>query len=109
MGFAVACYRMSKDIWHRFPALRSAGGQLFDAGGSVGANLSENDGFCSTKELAARYAIAHKESKEAKYWLRVIAACEPDLSPAAAPMLRECQELIAMTGAALKKLRPPNS
>ena len=106
--FAIEAYLLSKDIRTRYPALRNYAEQFCDAAGSIGANLSESDGFNSSKELAARYAIALKESKEGKYWLEVLAGCEPSLESRTAPLLAECKELIAMCGAALKKLRPPN-
>ena len=50
--------------------------QLFDAGGSIGANLAESRGSYSRKELAAKNAISLKESHESKYWLRVAQAKE---------------------------------
>src|SRR5688500_9127533 len=107
-AFAIAAYRLSRDARLRYPALRNFADQFCDAAGSVGSNLSESDGFNSTKELAARYAIALKEAKEGLYWLEVLAGCEPSLEPRTAPLLAECKELIAMCSAALKKLRPPN-
>lgn len=106
-AFAIAAYHFSKDVRMRYPALRNYADQMCDAAGSVGANLSESDGLNSPRELAARYAIALKESKEAAHWLEVIARCEPALEPAAAPLLTECKEFIATCTAALKKLRPP--
>ena len=107
-AFAIDAYRLSRDARRQYPALRNYAEQFCDAAGSVGANLSESDGFNSSRELAARYAIALKESKEGKYWLEVLAGCEPSLDPRTAPLLAECKELIAMCSSALKKLRPPN-
>src|SRR5262245_41486527 len=48
--------------------------QLFDAGSGIGANLEESKAAYSRRELAAKSAIALKESREAKYWLRVAQA-----------------------------------
>ena len=106
-GFAIQAYRLAKDVRQRHPALRSYADQLCDAAGSVGANLSESDGLNSRRELAARYSIALKESKEATFWLETLAGCEPVLASSIAPLLAECKELTAMCTAALKKLRPP--
>jgi four helix bundle protein len=108
IAFTIASYQLSKEARKRYPALRNYADQFSDAAGSIGANLSESDDFNSSRELAARYAIALKESKEAKYWLRVLAGCEPALEPQTAPLMSECKEFIAMCAAALKKLRPPN-
>jgi four helix bundle protein len=63
--FAIEVYRLAKDVRQRYPVLRNYADQLCDAAGSVGANLSESDGLNSRRELAARYSIALKESKEA--------------------------------------------
>ena len=106
-AFAIGAYRLSRDIRHRYPALRNYAEQMCDAAGSIGANLAESDGGNSSRELAARYAIALKESKEAAHWLEVLAGCEPALEPGLAPLLAECKEFIAMCTKALKKLRPP--
>ena len=107
-AFAIAAYRLSKDVRTRYPGLRNYAEQMCDAAGSIGANLSEGDGLNSQRELAARYAIALKESKEAAHWLEVLAGCEPALHAQTAPLLAECKEFIAMCTAALKKLRPPH-
>ena len=45
--------------------------QLFDAAGSVGANRAESKSSYSDKEFAAKNAICLKESREARFWLRV--------------------------------------
>src|SRR5687767_14052881 len=104
--FAVAVYQLSRHARERHPALRNACDQLFDAASSVGANVAENDGLNRRKELAARYAIPLKESKETQYWLEVIQAAEPSLAPLAAPLLAECREFIPMMTTALNQLRP---
>ena len=53
---------------------RRVANQLFDAGSSIGANLAESEAAYSRRELASKNAIALKESKESKYWLRVAKA-----------------------------------
>ena len=103
--FSIAVYKLSKHVRERHPALRNASDQLFDAASSIGANLAESEGLNTPKEFAARYAIALKESKETLYWLELLRGAEPSLEPHLAPLLGECKEFIAMTTAALKKLR----
>ena len=105
--FAVAAYRLSREIRQSYPALRNFADQMADAAGSNGANLAESEGLSSRREMAARYAIALKESKETHHWLEVLAGCEPALERHTLPLLAECKEFIAMTTSALKKLRPP--
>lgn len=105
--FAIAAYRLSSEVRRAYPALRNYADQMADAAGSIGANLAESEGLSSRRELAARYAIALKESKETRHWLEVLAGCEPALGQHTLPLLAECKEFIAMTTSALKKLRPP--
>lgn len=103
--FAIDVYQLSKEVRRTHPALRNYAEQLADAAASVGANLAEIEGFSSRRELAARYAIALKESREALYWLEVVEGCEPALRERTTRLAAECKEFIAMTSAALKKLR----
>ena len=46
-AFAIASYRLSKDIRARYPGLRNYAEQMCDAAGSIGANLSEGEGLNS--------------------------------------------------------------
>ena len=95
-AFAIEAYRLSKDVRARYPALRNYADQLCDAAGSIGANLSESEGLNSPRELAARYSIALKESKEARFWLEVLTGCEPALESKTSPLLAECKEFIGL-------------
>lgn len=108
-AFAISSYRLSLAIQAVHPQLRDACRQMCRAASSIGANLSEGEGLNSRRELAARYAIAMREARETGYWLTLIEGIAPDSASDVAPLLAECKELIAMTTAALKKLRssPP--
>jgi four helix bundle protein len=48
--------------------------QLLDAGTSVGANLEEAKAGQSSRDFVHKNAIALKEARETKYWLRLIKA-----------------------------------
>ncbi len=48
--------------------------QLLKAGTSVGANLEEAQAGQSKPDFISKNAIALKEAREAKYWLKLIAA-----------------------------------
>ena len=48
------------------------GGQLLDAGTSIGANFEEACAAFSKADFTYKLAIAKKEAYEANYWLRVI-------------------------------------
>lgn len=46
--------------------------QLAKSGTSVGANVEEADGAESKADTKKSYVIARKESREARYWLRIV-------------------------------------
>lgn len=48
------------------------GGQLLDAGTSIGANFEEACAAFSKRDFTYKLAVAKKESYETNYWLRVI-------------------------------------
>ena len=60
--------------------LRRLAGQLVDAGSSVGANLEESADGQSKPDFISKQCIALKESREARFWLRLIAVSEPDFA-----------------------------
>lgn len=67
--------------------------QLVRAGTSIGANYSEADEANSKKDFANKIAIAKKETKETKYWLRLIAHTLPACRDEARILWAEAQEL----------------
>ena len=46
--------------------------QLLKSGTSIGANVEEAVGAFSKKEFASKMGIALKESRETRYWLRLL-------------------------------------
>lgn len=53
--------------------------QLVGAATSIGANHCEAEDAVSKKEFKLRIGTCRKESRETKFWLRMIAAADPDL------------------------------
>lgn len=74
-------------------------GQLVRAGTSVGSNYCEADEAGSAKEFRYRISVCKRESKESKYWLRMIAAAVPALKDEARVHWLEAQELTLIFGA----------
>ena len=68
--------------------------QLVKAGTSIGANYCEASDCFSKKDF--RYLIKRciKETKEARFFLRMIAASEPSLAEEARALYREAMELV---------------
>jgi four helix bundle protein len=70
--------------------------QLFDAAGSVGANRAESKSSYTDKEFAAKNAICLKESREARFWLRVANAKALGNVARRKYLLQESNELVAI-------------
>ena len=77
--------------------------QLVRSGTSVGANYCEADDPLSRKDYLKSIGICRKESKETKYWLRMVAVSVPELKPAARGVWREAKELNLIFGAIYRK------
>ncbi len=84
---------------------RRLAGQLINAGASVGANLEEAADGQSKPDFISKQNIALKEAREARYWLRVIAASEPSFVPAATALIAEATELVAILTTSVKTAR----
>ncbi len=76
--------------------------QLVRAGTSIGANYSEADEANSKKDFINKIAIAKKETKETKYWLRLIAHTLPGFKPEARKLWQEAQELNLILAAIIR-------
>ena len=78
--------------------------QLYRAATGVGASLEEGQVSKSRGDMAAKYAIALREAREARYWLSLLAE-EPSLTQDAAALGREAGEFVAMLTVSVRKLR----
>ncbi|MDA1048924.1 MAG: four helix bundle protein [Planctomycetota bacterium] len=67
--------------------------QVVRSGTSIGANYSEADEAGTKKQFRNFISICKRESKETKYWLRMIAAAVPDKKPDARALWKEADEL----------------
>jgi len=67
--------------------------QLVRASTSIGANYCEADDAHSKKDFLHKISICKKESRETKYWLRIIAKTFPDFKNTAKKFWKEAQEL----------------
>ena len=94
--------RFSKKI-PRDPTNNRIIDQLVDAGTSVGANYCEANDCVSQKDF--RYTIKRclKESKETRYFLRMVAASEHGLATEARALYREATELVRIFASMYRK------
>lgn len=90
--FGEAIVRFSKKI-PRDPTNNRLIDQLVGAGTSVGANYCEASERMSTKDFRCSVARCVKEDKEARYFLRMIAASEANLVSEARDLYVEARAL----------------
>ena len=67
--------------------------QLIRSGTSVGANYCEANGGSSKKDFKNKIFICKKESKETKYWLRILAKASDTSKEECRILWQEAQEL----------------
>ena len=76
--------------------------QLIESATSVGANVEEATGADTAKDRVSKWAIARKEAREARYWIRVICAASVD-SPEGRNLEQESTELINILSTLINK------
>lgn len=77
--------------------------QLVGSATSVGANYCEADDSVSGKDFKNKIGTCRKESKEAMFFLRMIAASEESLADEARKLWREAKELNLIFGSIWRK------
>jgi four helix bundle protein len=77
--------------------------QLVGCGTSVGANYCEADDAVSKKEFKNKIGTCKKESRETKFFLRMVVCSEPDLKPEARALWQEAKELHLIFSAIWRK------
>jgi len=78
-------------------------------GTSIGANLEEGRAGQSRPDFIAKNFISLKESRETRFWLRVIGATDPPLENELQPLLQEATEFVAMLTTTIKNARSSQS
>lgn len=101
--FAVCIRRFVKKLINNL-ANREDISQLVNSSGSVGANYIEANEAISKKDFFHRIKICRKESKESRYWLRLLdLGLHEDLEDERNKLIQESTELMNIFGAILKK------
>jgi len=67
--------------------------QLMKAGTSVGANYCEANGASSKRDFKNKIFICKKESKESRFWLRMMVKAVQELAEECSRLAKEAQEL----------------
>ena len=80
--------------------------QLIKASGSVGANYIEANESLGKKDFKMRIKISRKETKESRYWLKLIDTNQDSqLESERSFLINESTELMNIFGAILQKSR----
>jgi four helix bundle protein len=100
--FGEAIIRFAKKI-PRSPVNDRVIDQLVGAGTSIGANYCEADDAVSKKDFRNHIGTCRKESKETKFWLRMVATAEERLKEEARTHWQEAKELHLIFCSILRK------
>jgi len=105
--FAVRVAKLSRGLNSRDLTTRVMVRQLLRAGTSIGANMEEAQAGHSRADFANKCSIACKEARETHYWLRLLAATDACPQAQLTDLMTECDELIAVLTAIVKKVKQP--
>ena len=71
LEFAVGCARLVNKLIRSQVSIEYSR-QLIRSSASVGANVEEADGVLSRRDFVNKMALARREARESRYWLRLI-------------------------------------
>jgi four helix bundle protein len=95
-GFAVHILKLFRHLLSTTDVPRHLAQQMLRAGTSIAANLEEAKSAYSRRDLAAKQAIALRDSRECRCWLRLIVTDQPQTASEVRPAIEECSQLIAL-------------
>src|SRR5262245_19330943 len=106
-------FKLAERVFKLYPRLAAASAahahlanQLFRSVTSIGALLEEGVVANSRRDMASKYAIALRESRESNFWSR-IGATDPKWTDELAPIIQETKEFVTMLTVSVRKLRAP--
>ena len=79
--------------------------QILKSGTSIGANVEEGLGGQSKQDFIAKLQIALKESRETKYWLRLLSESDVLEKRLADSLIKDSDELIKILNSILKSTK----
>jgi four helix bundle protein len=83
--------------------------QLVRSATSIGANYGEADDSGTNKEFRYRIGICKRESRETKYWLRMLATAVPSIKNEARAHWQEAKELHLIFAAIYRRQPRPGA
>ena len=85
--------------------MKSLSLQLLRSGTSIGANVEEAQAGQSKADFVCKMAIALKEARETRYWLRLIRESELAEKDSVDILLKEASELAKILGAIISSAK----
>ncbi|MFN3753535.1 four helix bundle protein [Flavobacterium sp.] len=79
--------------------------QLLRSGTSIGANIEESIGGQSRADFFAKLTIAYKETRESKYWIRLLRDSDYLTIQQSEDLLNDIEELLKIIGSIQKSVR----
>ena len=79
--------------------------QLLKSGTSIGANIEEAIGGQSRKDFYAKLSISYKESRESKYWIRLLFDTDYITEEVKNDLMNDVEELLRIIGSIQKTIR----
>jgi len=80
-----------------------------NSGTSIGANVEETVGGSSRKDFINKLQVAYKESRETRYWLRLLEDGKIIEKKLAESFIRDCEEIIRILTTILNSSKGSNS
>ena len=103
--FAKRIVFFTRRLAQRGPVQRRLALQLTDSGTSIGANLEEGCAGQTKPDFIAKNSVSLKESRESRYWLRLIAETEPDLMTEGNLLREEATEFVRILSKIIRTAR----
>ena len=104
LAFAVKTVKIVRDL-PQDAVGKHVSFQLLKSGTSPGANYEEARGAESARDFVHKLRISLKELKESRFWLKVIKEVPLMDKDQVDPLLRECEELIAIIAKSVSTAR----
>jgi four helix bundle protein len=112
--FALQIVHLHERISRSEGAARVIARQVLRSATSIGANLEEASAAQSKADFISKCSIASKETRETRYWLRLLTGCTAISQEELAPLVKEAGELVAILTTIVKnaessEVRAPSS
>lgn len=97
-AFALRILKLHKYLVNKYKDGKAVSIQILKSGTSIGANVEEAEGGQSKKDFMAKISIAYKETRETRFWLRILHDSGYLDDRMFNSMLRDCEELLKILG-----------